>query len=91
VPTLKEAGYDVALTPQIRAVVAPPEQPAELRRTGKTPSTSCARPSRGRSTSHDNQLEESFADGATLKKTMVDIEKQLKDAIRRRASRPSAK
>src|SRR5437868_8843846 len=29
VPTLKEAGFDVTPTPQIRAVVAPPQQPAE--------------------------------------------------------------
>ncbi len=80
VPTLKEAGYDVALTPQIRAVVAPPEQPADASMYWESTFDKLRKTESWKKYVHDNQLEESFADGATLKKTMVDIEKQLKDA-----------
>ncbi len=80
VPTLKEAGYDVALTPQIRAVVAPPEQPADASMYWENTFDKLRKTESWKKYVHDNQLEESFADGATLKKTMVDIEKQLKDA-----------
>jgi putative tricarboxylic transport membrane protein len=80
VPTLKEAGYDVAMTPQIRAVVAPPEQPADASMYWENTFDKLRKTESWKKYVHDNQLEESFADGATLKKTMVDIEKQLKDA-----------
>jgi len=80
VPTLKEAGYDVALTPQIRAVVAPPEQPADASAYWEGTFDKLRKTESWRKYVHDNQLEESFADGATLRKTMVEIEKQLKDA-----------
>ena len=80
VPTLKEAGYDVALTPQIRAVVAPPEQPAEASAYWENTFDKLRKTESWKKYVHDNQLEESFADGATLRKTMVEIEKQLKEA-----------
>jgi putative tricarboxylic transport membrane protein len=80
VPTLKEAGYDVALTPQIRAVVAPPEQPAEASAYWEGTFDKLRKTESWKKYIRDNQLEEEFADGATLKKTMVEIEKQLKDA-----------
>jgi len=80
VPTLKEAGYDVAMTPQIRAVVAPPEQPADASMYWENTFDRLRKTESWKKYVHDNQLEESFADGATLKKTMVEIEKQLKDA-----------
>ena len=80
VPTLKEAGYDVAMTPQIRAVVAPPEQPADASMYWENTFDKLRKTESWKKYIHDNQLEESFADGATLKKTMVEIEKQLKDA-----------
>jgi putative tricarboxylic transport membrane protein len=80
VPTLKEAGYDVALTPQIRAVVAPPDQPADASAYWENTFDKLRRTESWKKYIHDNQLDESFADGATLKKTMVDIERQLKEA-----------
>jgi putative tricarboxylic transport membrane protein len=78
-PTLKEAGFDVTPTPQIRAVVAPPQQPAEasayweklFARLKETPSW--------KKYIHDNQLEEGYATGPELKKHMVEIEKELRD------------
>ena len=78
-PTLKEAGFDVTPTPQIRAVVAPPQMPAEAvaywegrfaKLTG-TPSW--------KKYVLDNQLEESFLPGPELRKSMVEIEKQLRE------------
>ena len=79
VPTLKEAGYDLTPTPQIRAVVGPPQMPndaaayyeglfAKLR---ETPSW--------KAYIKDNQLEDRFAKGDELRKTVADIEKQLKE------------
>jgi len=80
VPTLKEAGYDVQTTPQIRAVVAPPEQPAEASAYWEKTFDALRRSESWKKYVADNQLEEHFTNGAELKKTMVDIEKQLKDA-----------
>ncbi len=78
-PTLKEAGFDVTPTPQIRAVVAPPAMPADVAAYWE------GRFARLRDTASwkkyvlDNQLEEAFLPGAELKKSMLDIEKQLRD------------
>ena len=80
VPTLKEAGYDVQTTPQIRAVVAPPEQPAEASAYWEKTFDALRKSESWKKYVADNQLEEHFTNGAELKKTMVDIEKQLKDA-----------
>ena len=80
VPTLKEAGFDVALTPQIRAVVAPPEQPAEASAYWEGRFDALRRTESWKKYVHDNQLEDAFANGAELKKTMADIEAQLKEA-----------
>jgi putative tricarboxylic transport membrane protein len=79
VPTLKEAGFDVKSTPQIRAVVAPPQQPAEasaywegvFRRLHETESW--------KKYIHDNQLEDAFLPGSQLKASILDIENQLRE------------
>ena len=78
-PTLKEAGFDVTPTPQIRAVMAPPKMPAEavaywegrFARLRETPSW--------KKYMHDNQLEDSFLPGAGLRASIVEIEKQLRE------------
>jgi putative tricarboxylic transport membrane protein len=78
-PTLKEAGYDVTPTPQIRGVVAPPAMPADaaaywegrFSRLRETPSW--------KKYVQDNQLEESFLPGEGLRKSIVEIEKQLRE------------
>jgi putative tricarboxylic transport membrane protein len=80
VPTLKEAGYDVALTPQIRAVVAPPDQPSDASAYWQNTFDALRKTESWKKYVHDNQLDDEFADGATLKKTMVEIERQLKEA-----------
>lgn len=78
-PTLKEAGFDVTSTPQIRAVVAPPNMPADaaaywegrFARLRETPTW--------KKYIHDNQLEDSFLPGAEMRKSMAEIEKQLRE------------
>ena len=80
VPTLKEAGYDVQTTPQIRAVVAPPGQPNDASAYWEKTFEALHKTESWKKYVHDNQLEDEFADGAALKKTMASIEQQLKEA-----------
>ena len=80
VPTLKEAGYDVALTPQIRAVVAPPDQPDDASKYWEGRFDALRKTESWKKYIADNQLEERFTTGAELKRTVADIERQLKDA-----------
>ncbi|MES2978554.1 MAG: tripartite tricarboxylate transporter substrate binding protein [Pseudomonadota bacterium] len=78
VPTLKQAGYDVVATPQIRAVVAPPEFPKEalayyedlFRKLSATPTW--------KKYVEDNQLEDSFGNGAELKNSIAQIDKEMR-------------
>jgi len=79
VPTLKEAGFDVTPTPQIRGVVAPPQQPAEataywidrFAKLRETPSW--------KKYMADNQLEDAWVPGPEFGKAMKDIEKELRE------------
>jgi putative tricarboxylic transport membrane protein len=79
VPTLKEAGFDVTPTPQIRAVVAPPQQSAEASAYWEGRFDALRKTESWKKYVHDNQLEEHFAPGGELKKALLDIEKQLRE------------
>jgi putative tricarboxylic transport membrane protein len=78
-PTLKEAGFDVKPTPQIRGVVAPPQMSndaaayweATFARLRETPSW--------KKYIQDNQLEEHFVTGEEFRKAMADIQGQLRE------------
>jgi putative tricarboxylic transport membrane protein len=78
-PTLKEAGFDVTPTPQIRAVVAPPAMPADAAAYWEGRFAKLRETPSWKKYVHDNQLEESFLPGAELRKSMVEIEKQLRE------------
>jgi putative tricarboxylic transport membrane protein len=78
-PTLKEAGYDVKLTPQIRAVVAPPQQPADASAYWEKLFARLHETESWKKYIHDNQLEDAYQPGSVLKKTVTDIENQLRD------------
>ena len=78
-PTLREAGYDVQLTPQIRAVVAPPKQPDEASKYWEGVFAKLRNTESWKKYVADNQLEEHFTGGAELRKAMADIERQLKE------------
>ena len=79
VPTLKEAGYDVTPTPQIRAVMAPPGMPAEAVAYWQDRFTKLHQTESWRKYIADNQLEETFGDGAALAKSIDQIEKELRE------------
>lgn len=79
VPTLKEAGFDLHTTPQIRAVVAPPQMPAEAAAYYENLFAKLRETPSWKKYIHDNQLEEHFARGEELRKVVADIEKQLKE------------
>jgi len=79
VPTLKEAGYDVTPTPQIRAVVAPPQQSAEASAYWEGLFAKLRQTESWKKYIADNQLEESFQPAAELKKSIAQIEKELRD------------
>ena len=78
-PTLKEAGYDVKLTPQIRAVVAPPQQPADASAYWEKLFARLHETESWKKYINDNQLEDAYQPGSVLKKTVTDIENQLRD------------
>jgi putative tricarboxylic transport membrane protein len=78
VPTLKQAGYDVVATPQIRAVVAPPAFPKEALAYYEDLFAKLHQTASWKKYVADNQLEDSFANGAELAKSIVQIEKELR-------------
>jgi len=79
VPTLKEAGYDVTTTPQIRAVVAPPQMPADAAAYWEERFTKLHETPSWKKYLHDNQLEDAFLHAADLRKSIVETEKQLRE------------
>jgi len=79
VPTLKEAGFDIVSTPQIRAVVAPPLQPDEASKYWENLFARLKETPSWKQYVKDNQLEEHFVRGPELKKFMVEIESQLRE------------
>jgi len=79
VPTLKEAGFNVTPTPQIRAVVAPPEQPADATAYWEKLFATLRGTASWKKYIADNQLEESFLPAGEMKKSIAEIEKQLRE------------
>jgi putative tricarboxylic transport membrane protein len=79
VPTLREAGFDVTPTRQIRGVVAPPQQPDDASAYWEGRFEALRKTESWKKYLHDNQLEELFLPGAEMKKAIGDIEKQLRE------------
>jgi putative tricarboxylic transport membrane protein len=78
VPTLKQAGYDVVATPQIRAVVAPPGIPPEALAYYEDLFGKLRLTASWKKYVQDNQLEDSYSTGAELKKSIEQIEKEMR-------------
>ncbi len=78
VPTLKEAGYDVTVPPQIRAVVAPPGVPKEVVAYWEELFSKLHNTASWHKYVADNQLEEGFLTGAELPKSIDRIEDELR-------------
>ena len=78
VPTLKEAGYDVKPTPQIRAVVAPPGVPNEVVAYWEDRFAKLRATPSWKKYAEENQLEEHFTTSAELSKMIKQIEDELR-------------
>jgi putative tricarboxylic transport membrane protein len=82
VPTLKEAGFDVPVVPQVRGVVAPPGIPKEnvefwqdfFRRLTRTPSW--------QKYIADNQFEDGYQNAAELARFYDEFTAQMRDIFR---------
>ena len=79
VPTLREAGYDVTTTPQIRAVVAPPQMPADAAAYWEERFAKLHETASWKKYVADNQLEDAFLHAADLRKSIADTEKLLRE------------
>jgi len=78
-PTLKEAGFDVKPTPQIRGVVAPPAMPADAAAYWEATFAKLRETPSWKKYIQDNQLEEHFVTGEEFRKSMADIQGQLRE------------
>jgi putative tricarboxylic transport membrane protein len=78
VPTLKEAGYDIKATPQIRAVVAPPAFPKEAQAYYEDMFAKLRQTASWKKYVEDYQLEDSFSNGPELGKTITEIETDMR-------------
>jgi putative tricarboxylic transport membrane protein len=78
VPTLKEAGYDVTVPPQIRAVMAPPGMPKEVIAYWEDLFAKLHKTASWRKYVEDNQLEDGFLTGPEFSKSIDKIESELR-------------
>ena len=79
VPTLKQAGFDIVATPQIRAVMAPPAMPADAAAYWEDRFAKLRTTESWKKYIADNQLEESFGGSAVLAKAIKTIEAQMRE------------
>lgn len=77
-PTLKQAGFDIVATPQIRAVVAPPAIPKEALAYYEDLFSRLRQTASWKKYVADNQLEDSYSNGADLGKAIEAIEKDMR-------------
>jgi putative tricarboxylic transport membrane protein len=78
VPTLMQAGYDVTVPPQIRAVMAPPGIPKEVIAYWEDLFAKLHKTASWRKYVEDNQLEDGFLTGAEFSKSIDKIENELR-------------
>ena len=81
VPTLKEAGYDVHTTPQIRAVVAAAEMPADAAAYWEAFFGKLHQTESWKKYVQDNQLEDAYAPGAELRQVIQKTSADLKETF----------
>lgn len=77
-PTLKQAGFDIVATPQIRAVMAPPGIPKEALAYYEDLFSKLRQTASWKKYVADNQLEDSYSNGAELGKAIEAIEKDMR-------------
>ena len=79
VPTLKEAGFDIQSTPQIRGVVAPPKMPADAAAYWEGRFAALIKTPEWKKYVEENELEQSFLPGPLFRKSMEATSKELRD------------
>jgi putative tricarboxylic transport membrane protein len=79
VPTLKEAGFDVVPTPQIRGVVGPPQMPADAVAYWTDRFAKLRETASWKKYLKDNQLEDGFVTGAGFSQAIEATQKQLRE------------
>jgi len=77
-PTLKQAGFDIVATPQIRAVMAPPGIPKEALAYYEDLFSKLRQTASWKKYVADNQLEDSYSNGVELGKAIEAIEKDMR-------------
>ncbi len=78
-PTLKEAGFDITPTPQVRGVVAPPGMPAEAAAYWEGRFAKLRETPSWKKYILDNQLEDHYLPGEKFRASINDISKQLRE------------
>ena len=78
-PTLKEAGFDITPTPQVRGVVAPPGMPADAAAYWEGRFAKLRETPSWKKYVLDNQLEDAYLPGERFRASIDDISKQLKE------------
>jgi putative tricarboxylic transport membrane protein len=81
VPTMKEAGFDIALAPQIRGVVAPPGTPREVVAFWEDAFARLVKTASWKKYLADNQVEEGYQPAAEFTQSIDAIEKQLRPQL----------
>jgi putative tricarboxylic transport membrane protein len=82
VPTLKEAGFDVPVVPQIRGVVAPPGIPKENVAYWEDLFRRLTRTASWKKYLRDNQFEDGFQGSAELAKSLDSFTDQMRDILK---------
>jgi Uncharacterized protein conserved in bacteria len=81
VPTLKEAGFDLTLAPQIRGAVAPPGVPREVVAFWEDAFARLVQTQSWKKYLADNQVEEGYQNAADFAKSIDAIERQLRPQL----------
>jgi putative tricarboxylic transport membrane protein len=81
VPTMKEAGFDVSLAPQIRGAVAPPDVPRDVVKFWEDTFAKLVQTASWKKYLADNQVEEGYQNAADFAKSIDAIEKQLRPQL----------
>jgi putative tricarboxylic transport membrane protein len=81
VPTLKEAGYDVPLVPQMRGVVAPPGVAPDVIEFWQDFLRKLTRTAAWQKYLEDNQFEDGFQTGPEFVKTLEETTRQLRQLL----------
>jgi putative tricarboxylic transport membrane protein len=81
VPTLKEAGFDVSLAPQIRGAVAPPNEPKEVIAYWEGLFARLVQTASWKKYLADNQVEEGYQNAADFTRSIATIEAELRPQL----------